>query len=86
MNVKRTVLLCYEKGHSIIRGDRMSYFNYHATAKRLITEGKLIDYYFTERYKNISPALVLVFDDCTHPIMPIREHRFDEYMEILKRI
>ena len=38
----------------------MPYFNYHATAKRLIFEGKLIDYYFTESYKNISPALVLI--------------------------
>jgi len=62
----------------------MPFFNYHATVKRLINEGKLIDYYFTERYKNISPALVLVFDDHTHPIMPIREHRFDEYIRILK--
>ena len=62
----------------------MSFFNYHATAKRLILEGKLVDYYFTERYKNISPALVLVFDDYKHPIMPIREHRFEEYIELLK--
>lgn len=64
----------------------MPYFNYHATAKKLISEGKLIKYYFTESYKNISPALILVFDDIKHPIMPIREKYFDEYLKILKTI
>ena len=61
----------------------MSYFNYHATAKRLITEGKLIGYYFTERHNAISPALVLLFDDYRHPIMPIRENRWAEYLPLL---
>ncbi len=61
----------------------MSYFNYHATAKRLIFEGKLREYYFTERYGKISPALVLIFNDPKHPIMPIREYRWDEYVKIL---
>ena len=61
----------------------MFYFNYHATAKRLITEGKLIGYYFTERHNAISPALVLLFDDYRHPIMPIRENRWAEYLPLL---
>ena len=61
----------------------MPYYNYHATAKRLIKEGKLAGYYFTDRYKSISPALVLLFDDAKHPVMPIREHRFDEYLPLL---
>ena len=61
----------------------MTYFNYHATAKRLIAEGKLIRFYFTEKHNNISPALVLVFDDKLHPIMPIREQRWDEYYGLL---
>ena len=61
----------------------MSYFNYHATAKRLIAEGKLIGYYFTERHNAISPALVLLFDDYRHPIMPIRENRWAEYLLLL---
>ena len=61
----------------------MTYFNYHATAKRLIEEGKLIRFYFTENHNNISPALVLVFDDKLHPIMPIREQRWDEYYGLL---
>ncbi len=63
----------------------MSYFNYHATAKRLISEGKLIKYYFTDRYGKISPALILVFDDDLHSVMPIREYRFDEYMKLLPK-
>lgn len=62
----------------------MSYFNYHAAAKRLIREGKLKEWYITERYNNISPALVLVFDDIRHPVMPIRQYRWEEYMPLLK--
>ena len=60
----------------------MSYFNYHATAKKLIKENKLIKYYYAERYNNISPALVLVFDDIKHPVMPIRQERWDEYIKL----
>lgn len=61
----------------------MPYFNYHATAKKLISEGKLIDYFFTERYHSVSPALVLLFDDLKHPVMPIREHHWEEYMRMI---
>ena len=61
----------------------MPYFSYHATIKKLISEGKLSGYYFTQRYKNISPALVLIFDDHKHPIMPVREHRWEEYLGLL---
>ena len=39
------------------------YYNYHATAKKLIQEGKLINWYITEKHNNISPALVLEFND-----------------------
>ena len=62
----------------------MSYFNYHAKAKRLINDKKLIGYYFTQKYKNISPALLLFFDDIVHPIMPIRKERFYEYLPLLE--
>ena len=62
----------------------MPYFNYHATAKRLLAEGKLTRYYFTERHGKISPALVLCFDDYKHPVMPIREERWEEYWELLR--
>jgi len=62
----------------------MPYFNYHAKAKRLIAEGKLIGYKFVPRHNKISPALLLYFDDEKHPIMPIREERFEEYIKLIK--
>ena len=61
----------------------MAYFSYHATAKHLIAAGKLSRWYFTEYYRGISPALVLHFDDVSHPVMPIRAHRFAEYLPLL---
>ena len=63
----------------------MAYFSYHATAKRLIREGKLVDYYIAEQYRRISPALVLVFRDEKHPVMPIREYRWEEYLPLITR-
>lgn len=62
----------------------MSYFNYHAKAKKLIAEGHLIHYEIVDNWNGISPALVLYFDN-NRP-MPVREHRFEEYLKILKRI
>lgn len=59
----------------------MGYFNYHAKAKRLIEEGHLINYEIVERWNNISPALVLYFDN-NRP-MPIRDYRWDEYRRCL---
>ena len=62
---------------------KMPYFNYHATAKRLIREGRLTGFRFVPEYRGISPALLLFFDDPRHPVMPIREHRFSEYLTLL---
>ena len=64
----------------------MPYFNYHAKAKLLIKQGKLVHYEIKDRYNNISPALVLYFDDMRHPIMPIRKERFSEYLELIESI
>lgn len=61
----------------------MPYFNYHATAKRMIAGGKLTGYYFTKKYHSISPALVLLFDDFRHPVMPVREYRWGDYLPLL---
>lgn len=55
------------------------YYNYHATAKALISDGHLIKMEIVERWNNISPALVLYFDN--HKPMPIREYRWDEYLQ-----
>ena len=56
------------------------YYNYHAQAKKRIREGKLTDFYFTDDYKGIRPALVLIFTD---RVMPIRKNRWEEYYSIL---
>lgn len=61
----------------------MAYFNYHAKAQNLIKNGHCVKAEVVEKYKNISPALVLYFDN--HIPMPIRQHRFDGYFELLKR-
>lgn len=61
----------------------MPYFNYHATARRLIREGRLTGFRFAEEYRGIRPVLLLYFDDPRHPVMPIREHRFHEYIPLL---
>lgn len=61
------------------------YYNYHATAKKLIQEGKLINWYIAEKHNNISPALVLEFEDAKHPIMPIRQYKWDEYFPLINK-
>lgn len=64
----------------------MAYFDYHATAKKLIANGKLKEFYYTVRHRHISPALVLLFDDISHPVMPIRQERWEEYERLLAQI
>lgn len=59
----------------------MSYFNYHAKAKKLIKDGHLIKAEIVDNYNNICPALVLHFD--CHAKMPIREYRWSEYFDLL---
>ena len=61
----------------------MPYFNYHATVRRLIREGRLTGFRLVADYHGIRPALLLFFDDARHPVMPIREHRFHEYLPLL---
>ena len=57
------------------------YFNYHGRAKKLITEGHLIDFKVMPEWGIIKPALVLYFDN--HKPMPIRKYRWEEYWDIL---
>ena len=57
-------------------------YPYHNKIKQRIKNGELVNYEFVEKYKNISPCLLLHF--ATEPyIKPIREHRFEEYKIIL---
>ena len=60
----------------------MGYFNYHAKAKNLIATGHLIKFEFLNKWNNISPALVLYFDN--EKPMPIREYRWDEYWGLIQ--
>lgn len=60
----------------------MAYFNYHAKAQNLIKSGHCVKAEVVDKYKNISPALVLYFDN--HIQMPIRLHRFAQYFKLLK--
>lgn len=58
-------------------------YPYHNKIKQRIKNGELVSFEFVEKYKNISPCLVLYFR--TEPfIRPIREHRFSEYRQLLK--
>ncbi len=57
------------------------YYNYHATAKRLIAEGRLTEYRFLDEYRGICPCLLLIFEN--HRPMPIRQDRWDEYLAII---
>jgi len=62
----------------------MSYFNYHAKIKKLLRENKLLFYEIVDEYHGIKPALLLHFSN--GEIYPIREHKFNEYLEILSKL
>jgi hypothetical protein len=58
-------------------------YPYHNKIKQRLKNKELIRYEYLEKYKNITPCLLLHFD--TEPkTRPIREHRFDEYEKLLK--
>ena len=61
----------------------MAYFNFHARIKQMILSGKLKSYYIVDVYKDISPALILVFDDARRPVVPIRKYAWDEYFKLI---
>ena len=57
-------------------------YPYHNKIKQRIKNGELTNFEFVEKYKNISPCLVLYFS--AEPfIKPVREHRFEEYRLLL---
>lgn len=58
------------------------YYNYHARARQLISEGHLAHFEIVDKWNAISPALVLYFDN--HKPMPIRQYRWDDYTELLR--
>lgn len=57
-------------------------YPYHNRIRQRIQNGELLHYEFVEKYKQISPCLLLYFS--TEPeIRPIRRHRFLEYLSFL---
>jgi len=60
----------------------MSYFNYHAKAKKLIKNGEILYYTIVDNYNGIKPALVLYFKN--YKPMPIRQKHFEEYFKLLE--
>ena len=61
----------------------MSYYDYHASIKQKIHDGRLTSYYFDANYKKIGFALVLCFGEKTYPI---RESHFEEYFDLIGRL
>jgi len=60
-------------------------YPYHNKIKQRIKNKELVRYEYVDKYKNISPCLLLHFD--TEPkIRPIREHRFEEYELFFKEM
>lgn len=60
------------------------YYNYHMQIKKRLREGKLIKFELVEKWKDISPALVLYFND--KKIMPVREEYFNEYLDLISSL
>lgn len=61
----------------------MTYYNYHAIAKRLIERGNLLSASLFQSYRHISPALVLYFEN--HRPIPIRQYMWRDYLELIER-
>ncbi len=61
----------------------MSYYNYHAIAKRLINSGHCLAATMFKDYHHISPALVFYFDN--HKPIPIREYMWDDYIPLINQ-
>jgi len=60
-------------------------YPYHNKIKQRIKNKELIKYEYIDRYKDISPCLLLYFSTEPH-IRPIREHRFKEYESMLNEL
>ena len=57
-------------------------YPYHNKIKQRIRNRELIKYEYVDRYKGISPCLLLYFNK-NPKIRPIREHKFKEYQVLL---
>ncbi len=59
-------------------------YPYHNKIKQRIKNRELVSYEYVDKYKDISPCLLLYFN--TKPdLRPIRKHKFKEYQSLLDR-
>lgn len=61
----------------------MGYFNYHAVAKNMIKNQKLLSYEILE--SDGKSVLFLYFDDIKHPIMKIKSDKIPEYLTLIEK-
>lgn len=57
-------------------------YPYHNAIKQRITNNELTGFEFVSEYNKIKPCLLLYFKTFPY-VKPIREHRFNEYKQIL---
>lgn len=57
------------------------YFNYHSKVKQVINDDVITKIEIVDNWNGISPAMVIHFKN--HSPMPIREHKWDEYIALL---
>jgi hypothetical protein len=60
-------------------------YPYHNKIKSRIANNELIKYEYVDKYKTISPCLVLYFKTAPYT-RPIRSHRFEEYEKLFQEI
>lgn len=60
------------------------YFNYHSRVKQLIEEDEITKIEIVDNWNSISPAMVIHFKN--HNPMPIREHKWDEYITFIQNL
>ena len=57
------------------------YFNYHAKVKEIIKTDTVTKIEIVDNHNGIKPAMLLYFKN--HKPMPIREHKWDEYIKLI---
>ena len=67
----------------VFDNNKYMYFNYHAKVKKMIAQVGVEKFEFVQEYNNISPALLIYFEDGS--VMPIREHKFLEYVALIDK-
>lgn len=60
------------------------YFNYHSKVKQIINQDEILKIEIVNNYNGISPAMLIYFKN--HPPMPIREHKWDEYISYIQNL